>query len=60
MKTMYEYAREYGHTHQNGYVTKVNDYSFEFTLYPKKKDETKIKSYVVMSSYFWKPKAELA
>lgn len=56
---MYDYAREYAHTHQNGYVTKVNSYSFEFTLYPKK-DEVKTKSYVVMSSYFWKPKNTLA
>lgn len=59
MKTMHEYAREYAHTHQNGYVSKVTDYSFEFTLYPKKENENP-KSYTVMLSYFWKPKTKLA
>lgn len=51
---MRELAVEYEEKHKNGYVTKLTDYSFTFTLYPKTKDE-KVQSYVVMRSYFWKP-----
>ena len=51
MKQMVELAREYSRTH-DGLYSKLTDYSFEFTPYPKKKDEQP-KSYVVMLSYFW-------
>jgi hypothetical protein len=51
MKQMAELARKYSRTH-NGTYSKLTDYGFEFTPYPKKKDEQP-KSYVVMLSYFW-------
>lgn len=51
MKQMTELARKYSRTY-NGTYSKLTDYSFEFTPYPKKKDEQP-KSYVVMSSFFW-------
>lgn len=49
---MVKLAREYSQRHSNGYCSKINDYSFEFILFPKKENE-KPKSYVVMKSYFW-------
>lgn len=59
MKSMREYALEYNRTHKNGAVTKVGDYSLEFTEFPKKETD-KPKSYIVMMSYFWKPSSDLA
>lgn len=53
MKTMQEYARRYQHENRNrGFVSDVTDYSFKFTVYPKKENEQP-KSYMVMESYFW-------
>lgn len=56
---MREYALEYNRTHKNGAVTKVGDYSLEFSEFPKKETD-KPKTYVVMASYFWKPSSDLA
>lgn len=43
-------ASEYQASHKNGYVSKVTDYSFEFTTHPKENE--KQKSCVFYESYF--------
>lgn len=53
MENMQVYAQKYQKENfKKGFVSNVTDYSFTFTVLPKKEGD-KETSYVVMKNWFW-------
>lgn len=53
MESMQVYAQEYQKKNfKKGFISNVTNYSFTFTVLPKKEGD-KETSYVVMKSWFW-------